>query len=67
MKIQYSEFKGPAMIVMGGGKKVTKIAPKKIKPTFSICSARFSSPIEGPVMIAMGRRACGWLANENHD
>ncbi len=33
---------------------MTKITAEKIKPTFSIFFVRFSSPIEGLAMIAMG-------------
>ncbi len=51
-----------------GGGVVMKIAAKKIKPTFSIFSAQFISPIEGPAMIAFrGGGVCGWLGDENHN
>ncbi len=46
--------RGPVMIVMGGGERA-KIAAEKIKPTFLIFLARFSSLIEGLAMIAMER------------
>ncbi len=40
----------------GGG--LMKIVAEKIKPTFSIFLARFSSPIEGPARIAIGGGEC---------
>ncbi len=40
----------------GGG--AMKLAAEKIKPTFLIFLVRFSSPIEGPTMIAMLGGAC---------
>ncbi len=57
MKIQYCEFEGPAVIVLEGWGGWRKSWWKKIKRTFSIFLARFSSPIEGSAMIAMRR---GW-------
>ncbi len=38
---------------------------EKNQPTFSIFSARFSSHIEGPVIIEMGRCVCGWFSDKN--
>ncbi len=64
MKIQYREFEGPAVIAMGEG--VDKNRGCENQTDFLFFSARFSSPIRGPVMIAMcGGRVCGWLSDKN--
>ncbi len=51
------------MAMSRGG--LMKIVAEKIKPTFSIFSERFSSPIEGFAMMARRGRVCGWLDDEN--